>query len=158
MTAAEYGPFEMSLEWKISPKGNSGVIYLIKEEPDSANTYNTGPEMQVLDNDGHADGKIPSHRAGALYDLVTPPDGATKPVGEWNVASIKISKGHIEHWLNGVKLVEYELGSPDWKAKVAASKFGKWPRFGRARRGHIAIQGDHEGALAFRAIRIRELR
>ena len=91
MTVEEFGPFELSLEWKISPNGNSGIIYLIKEDPAAENTYNTGPEMQVLDNDGHPDGKIPSHRAGALYDFVVPPDGAVKPVGEWNEAVVRFT-------------------------------------------------------------------
>ena len=130
MTAEEYGPFELSLEWKISPNGNSGIIYLIKEDAAAENTYNTGPEMQVLDNDGHADGKIPSHRAGALYDLVTPPDGAVKPVGEWNLAVVRFTGSEIEHWLNGTLVSESSYGDDAWKAKVAASKFKQWPLFG----------------------------
>jgi hypothetical protein len=81
-----------------------------------------------------------------------------KPVGDWNAARIVARGPHVEHWLNGVKLVEYELGSPDWEAKVKASKFKDWPHYGRAKRGHIALQGDHEGSLAFRNIRVRELR
>jgi hypothetical protein len=101
MTEEEFGPFELSLQWKISPNGNSGIIYLIKEDPAAENTYNTGPEMQVLDNDGHADGKFPTHRAGALYDFQVPPDGAVKPVGDWNEAVVRFSGSEIEHWLNG---------------------------------------------------------
>ncbi|HEV7690171.1 MAG TPA: DUF1080 domain-containing protein [Hyphomonadaceae bacterium] len=156
MTAAEYGPFEMSLEWKISPKGNSGVIYLIHEEPDSVNTYNTGPEMQVLDNDGHADGKIPSHRAGALYDIETPPDGVVKPVGEWNEARIVFTGSKIEHWLNGQKVSESSYGDEAWKKKVAASKFKQWKGFGTYPGGHIALQ-DHGDKVWYRNIKIKKL-
>jgi hypothetical protein len=156
MTAAEYGPFELSLEWKISPKGNSGIIYLIKEEPDAANTYNTGPEMQVLDNDGHADGKIASHRAGALYDLETPPDGAVKPVGEWNEARVIFTGSKIEHWLNGQKVSESSYGDEAWKKKVAASKFKQWKGFGAYPSGHIALQ-DHGDKVWYRNIKLKNL-
>src|SRR4051812_44594104 len=123
MTVDEFGDFELSLDWKISPKGNSGVIYFVKEFDDAKDTYNSGPEMQVLDNEGHADGKTPSHRAGAIYDLVVPTNAVTKPVGEWNQARIVVRKGHIEHWLNGVKVAESSYGDDAWRATVAASKF-----------------------------------
>jgi len=156
MTAAEYGPFELSLEWKIAPKGNSGVIYLVKEMDGADNTYNTGPEMQVLDNDGHADGKIPSHRAGALYDIETPPDGAVKPVGEWNEARIVFTGARIEHWLNGQKTAESSYGDEAWKKKVAASKFKQWPMFGTLASGHIALQ-DHGDKVWYRNIKIKPL-
>ena len=156
MTAEEYGPFELSLEWKISPNGNSGIIYLIKEDKDAANTYNTGPEMQVLDNDGHADGKIPSHRAGALYDIVVPPDGAVKPVGEWNTAVVRFTGNSIEHVLNGVTVSQSSYGDDAWKAKVAASKFKQWPMFGTFASGHIALQ-DHGDKVWYRNIKIRPL-
>jgi hypothetical protein len=156
MTVEEFGPFELSLDWKISPNGNSGIIYLIKEADDLANTYNTGPEMQVLDNDGHADGKIPSHRAGALYDLETPPDGAVKPVGEWNTAVIRFTGNSIEHVLNGVTVSQSSYGDDAWKAKVAASKFKQWPTFGTFPSGHIALQ-DHGDKVWYRNIKIRPL-
>lgn len=154
MTADEYGPFELSVDWKISPNGNSGIIYLIQEVDGADNTYNSGPEMQVLDNDGHADGKIPSHRAGALYDLETPPDGAVKPVGEWNTAVVKFTGTHIEHWLNGVKVAESSYGDDAWKKKVAASKFKQWPMFGTFPKGHIALQ-DHGNQVWYRNIKIK---
>jgi hypothetical protein len=156
MTVEEYGPFELSLDWKISPNGNSGIIYLIKEDKDATNTYNTGPEMQVLDNDGHADGKIPSHRAGALYDIVVPPDGAVKPVGEWNTAIVRFTGDSIEHVLNGVTVSQSSYGDDAWKAKVAASKFKQWPLFGTFPTGHIALQ-DHGDKVWYRNIKIRAL-
>lgn len=156
MTAEEFGPFELSLEWKIAPNGNSGIIYLVKEADGADNTYNTGPEMQVLDNDGHADGKFPSHRAGALYDIETPPDGAVKPVGEWNEARVVFTGAKIEHWLNGQKVSESSYGDDAWKAKVAASKFKTMPLFGTASSGHIALQ-DHGDRVWYRNIKVKPL-
>ena len=156
MTTEEFGPFELSLEWKISPNGNSGIIYLIKEDPSAENTYNTGPEMQVLDNDGHADGKFPSHRAGALYDIEVPPDGALKPVGEWNTAVVRFTGSEIEHWLNDKLVSESSYGDDAWKAKVAASKFKQWPLFGTFATGHIALQ-DHGDKVWYRNIKIRPI-
>ncbi|RYZ08791.1 MAG: DUF1080 domain-containing protein [Alphaproteobacteria bacterium] len=156
MTVEVYGPFELSYEWKISPNGNSGVIYLIQEDAKAENTYNTGPEMQVLDNDGHADGKIPSHRAGALYDIETPPDGAVKPVGEWNEAVVRFTGSEIEHWLNGKLVSESSYGDDAWKAKVAASKFKQWPLFGTFAKGHIALQ-DHGDKVWYRNIKVRAI-
>jgi hypothetical protein len=156
MTAEEFGPFELSLEWKISPNGNSGIIYLVNEVDGADNTYNSGPEMQVLDNDGHPDGKIPSHRAGALYDFNVPPDGAVKPVGEWNEAVVRFTGSEIEHRLNGVLVAETSYGDDAWKAKVAASKFKQWPPFGTFAKGHIALQ-DHGDKVWYRNIKIRAL-
>ena len=157
ITAEEYGDFELSIDWKISPAGNSGVIYMVKEDDIAPETYNTGPEMQVLDNERHADGKVESHRAGALYDLVAPITAAAKPVGEWNRARIKVSHGKIEHWLNGVKIVESPYGDDAWRKMVAGSKFKDMPLFGKASSGHIALQ-DHGGdPVWFRNIKIRKL-
>jgi hypothetical protein len=156
ITNDEFGDFDLSLEWKISPGGNSGIIYMVKEDPSAKETYNTGPEMQVLDNAGHADGKIPSHRAGALYDLVTPPDNVAKPVGEWNIARVRLQHGKIEHWLNGVKTAESPYGDEAWFKMVAGSKFKDMPLFGKAKVGHIALQ-DHGDKVWYRNIKIRRL-
>lgn len=156
MTEEVFGPFELSLEWKISENGNSGIIYLIQEDEAAPNTYNTGPEMQVLDDDGHPDGQIPSHRAGALYDIEVPPDGATRPVGEWNEAVVRFTGSEIEHWLNGVLVSESSYGDDAWRAKVAGSKFVSMPLFGTFATGHIALQ-DHGDRVWYRNIRIRPL-
>ena len=151
MTQEMFGDFELSFEWRISPKGNSGVMYRVIEE--GGQTYHSGPEYQVLDN---SRGEPPLQRAGALYDLYAPAKDVTRPVGAFNESRIVIRRGRVEHWLNGEKVVEYELGSPEFKAKVAASKFKAWPMFGTASRGHIALQ-NHGDEVAYRSIKIRPL-
>jgi hypothetical protein len=156
ITKEEFGDFDLMFEWKISPKGNSGLIYHIKEGDDLAQTYFTGPEMQVLDNDGHADGKIPTHRAGALYDFVEPPANITRPVGEWNSARVVVRKGRLQHWLNGVKTVDLSYGDDAWRAAVAKTKFKDMPRFGKSLNGHIGLQ-DHGDRVWYRNIKVRKL-
>jgi hypothetical protein len=151
----QFGDFELEIEWKIGEGGNSGIFYRGTEEYE--HIYWTAPEYQLLDDIKGADNKSRLTSAGAAYGLYPSPAGHLKPVGEWNVTRIVAKGAHVEHWLNGFKLLEYELWSPDWEAKVKASKFGEWPRYGRNKKGHLALQGDHDGALAFRSIRIREL-
>ncbi|MGE3525921.1 MAG: DUF1080 domain-containing protein [Gemmatimonadales bacterium] len=151
---SEYANFELELDWKISPKGNSGIMYRVTE--DQPWSYYTGPEMQVLDDAGHPDGASRLTAAGAAYGLYPSPPGIEKPAGEWNHVRIVVNGAHVEHWLNGTRVVEYELWSPDWEARVAASKFKQWPTYGRARRGHIALQ-DHGDWVAYRNIRIKVL-
>jgi hypothetical protein len=151
----EFGDFELEMDWKIGEAGNSGIFYRGTEEYD--HIYWSAPEYQLLDDIKGADNKTRLTCAGAAYAVYPSPAGHLKPVGEWNIARIVANGAHVEHWLNGVKLVDYELWSADWEAKVAASKFVKWPNFGRSKRGHIAMQGDHAGTLAFRNIRIREI-
>src|SRR5437879_3379226 len=151
----EFGDFELELEWKIGEAGNSGIFYRGTEEYD--HIYWTAPEYQLLDNIKGADNKTPLTRAAAVYGLYPAPDGHVKPLGEWNQARIVVKGAHVEHWLNGFLMEQYELWSPDWKEKVKASKFNAWPNYGMAKRGHIALQGDHTGELAFRNIRIRAL-
>jgi hypothetical protein len=157
VTKDEFGDFELSLEWKISEGGNAGIFYRGTEEYE--HIYWSGPEYQLLDNAKADDNKSPLTLAAAAYALYPPAAKAQpKPVGQWNETRITAKGAHVEHWLNGTKAVEYELWSPDWEAKVKASKFKDWPNYGRAKRGHIALQGDHEGTLAFRNIRIREIK
>src|SRR5579864_778819 len=155
MTSDEFGDFELELEWKIGEAGNSGVFYRGTEEYD--HIYWSAPEYQLLDDEKASDNKTRLTCAGAAYAVYPSPPGHLKPVGQWNATRIVARGAHIEHWLNGVKLVDYELGSPDWAARVKISKFAAWPNYGRAKSGHIALQGDHAGSLGFRNIRIREV-
>jgi len=156
VTKDQYGDFELEFDWKLAPGGNAGVLYRGTEEYD--HIYWSAPEYQLLDDAAHADGKNRLTSAGSAYALYPPPAGVVKAAGEWNSSRIVARGAHVEHWLNGKKVVEYELWSPDWEAKVKASKFKDWPNYGRAKKGYIAIQGDHEGELALRNIRIRELK
>ena len=149
----QFGDFELEIEWRIGAAGNSGIFYRGTEEYERI--YWSAPEYQLLDDEKAADNKTRLTCAGACYGLYPSPAGHLKPVGQWNQTRIIARGPHVEHWLNGVKLLEVEQGSADWNAKVAGSKFKDWPNFGKSRRGHLAIQGDHEGALGFRSIRIR---
>jgi hypothetical protein len=151
----EFGDFELEIEWKIGRAGNSGIFYRGTEEYD--HIYWSAPEYQLLDDLEAADNKTRLTCAGAAYAVYPSPAGHLKAVGDWNQTRIVARGAHVEHWLNGVKLVEYELWSSEWEVKVKASKFNNWPNYGRAKRGHLAMQGDHAGALAFRNIRIREI-
>ena len=151
----QFGDFELELEWKIGEAGNSGIFYRGTEEYD--HIYWTAPEYQLLDDLKASDNKTRLTCAGAAYGLYASPEGHLKPVGDWNKTRIVARGAHVEHWLNDVKLLEYELWSAEWEAKVKASKFVDWPHYGRAKQGHIALQGDHEGTLGFRNIRVRTL-
>jgi hypothetical protein len=155
MTKESFANFELELDWKIGEAGNSGIFYRGTEEYD--HVYWSALEYQLLDDLKAEDNKTRLTCAGALYALYPSSAGHLKPIGDWNAARIVARGAHVEHWLNGVKVVDYELWSPDWEAKVKASKFKDWPNFGRAKQGHIALQGDHSGSLAFRNIRIREV-
>jgi hypothetical protein len=150
----EFGSFDFKFDWQVTPGANSGVMYHVSEAEES--TYHTGPEYQVLDNAGHEDGKSPLTSAAACYALYPPSRDVTRPVGEWNEGRILVNGSHVEHWLNGVKLVEYELGSADWNAKVKGSKFNEWPPFGKAARGHLALQ-DHGDRVAYRNLKVKPL-
>jgi hypothetical protein len=155
VTREEFGNFELEFEWKIGKGGNSGVFYRATRE--YSHIYWSGPEYQLLDDANAPDGRNRLTAAASAYALYAPPPGVVRPFDEWNKARIVVNGAHVEHWLNGQKVVEYELSSPEWKAKVAASKFAKYPNYGLAKKGYIGIQGDHDGALALRNIRIRML-
>ncbi len=156
ITTGEYENFDLRLQWKIPPGGNSGVMYHVTEQGEA--TYESGPEMQVLDDAGHPDGRNRLTSAGSDYGLYAAPAGIVNPAGQWNDYRIVVRGPHVEHWMNGVKVVEYELWSEDWQNRVHASKFAQWPIYGLAHRGHIALQGDHPGAVCYRSIRIKVLR
>lgn len=154
ITVDQFTNFELALEWKVAPGGNSGIFFHVSEEEN--NVWETGPEMQILDDERHVDGKSRLTSAGANYALYPPPAGIVKPAGEWNSVRLLVNGNHVKHWLNDTKVVEYELGSPDWEERVRKSKFSTVPRYGRVPTGHIALQ-DHGDWVAFRNIKIRVL-
>lgn len=156
VTADKYGAFELTLDWKVERGGNSGVFYLARNAPQTKNIYETGIEMQVLDNDGHPDGKIPSHRAGSLYDITVPPLSAARPAGSWNHARLRVEQGRIRQWLNGTLTADIPFGNDAWRKRVAASKFASMPLFGTFPNGVIGLQ-DHGEPVAFRNLKIRTL-
>ncbi len=153
-TVEEFDSFELQIEWRIGAGGNSGIFFRVDEKAGWA--WETGPEFQVLDNSLHADGGNPLTSAGADYALHAPLRDVTAPVGFFNRARIVVAGAHVEHWLNDVKIVEYELGSADWLKRVAESKFAGMPRFGRAPKGRIVLQ-DHGDSVWYRNIKIRPL-
>jgi hypothetical protein len=155
VTRDRFGDFELTLDWKISRSGNAGIFYRANENNDKV--YMSGPEYQLVDDASHPDGKNRLTAAAADYGLYAAPAGIVKPANEWNATKIVVRDNHVEHWLNGQKVVEYELGSPDWEAKVKASKFNDWKDYGREKVGYVGIQGDHSGALALRNVRVRAL-
>ena len=155
ITEQQFGDFELYLEWLVGPGGNSGV--LVRAVEGQEEVYHGAPEMQILDDAGHPDGRSPLTSAGSNYGLHGAPHGIVKSAGEWNSSRIVVVNNQVEHWLNGDKVVEYELGSADWLRRVANSKFAQWPEYGRASRGHIGIQ-DHGDRVSFRNLKVREIK
>ena len=155
MPKQQFKNFELQVDWMLGTGGNSGIFYRASEEYD--HIYWTGPEFQLLDDANAPDGKSPLTAAGAAYGLYPAPADIVKPANQWNTARIIVNGTHVEHWQNGKKLLEYTLGSPDWEAKVKASKFNAWAHYGRLEKGYIGFQGDHDGVLSLRNIKIREL-
>lgn len=152
VTVDQFENFELAFDWMVKPASNSGVFYRVTE--DSTAVWHSAPEYQILDNAGHEDGKKAETSAGSIYALYAPARDVTRKPGEWNQARIVVKGAHVEHWLNGVKLVECEIGSPDWNARVMQSKFKAYPQFAKAPRGFIAIQ-DHGDWVSYRNIKIR---
>jgi hypothetical protein len=159
ITTDQYGDFELILQYKTAPKANSGIIYRVTEKHGAS--YQTGPEFQILDDAGHSLKPTDAHSAGALYDMYSPAEGK-KTSADWNDARIYIRNGVIQHWLNGVKVVDVVAfdsagkATPEWKAKIAAGKFKDTDGFGVQPKGHIALQ-EHGDEVAFRNIKIRDL-
>jgi hypothetical protein len=157
VTNKEYENYELVLEWRISERGNSGIIFNIKEEQKFSNTYNTGLEMQVLDNISASDNKQENHLAGLLYDIYgTAALSKPKPVGEWNKARILQNKGHLLFFFNGIQTLDVQQGSEAWKRLIANSKFKTWKDFATSPKGKIAFQ-DHGYEVAFRNVKIKPL-
>ncbi len=156
MTDGQYENYELNLEWKIANCGNSGIIFNVVEGDKYDYVWQTGPEMQILDNACHPDARIETHRAGDLYDMIACKYETVKAANQWNQVRLIINNGKAEHWLNGKKLVEYEMFTDKWKEMIANSKFKDMPDFGKARKGHISLQ-DHGDRVSFRNIKIKEL-
>ena len=148
--------YELSLEWKIADCGNSGIMFNVNESDQYSTPWRTGPEIQVLDNKCHPDNKLENHRAGSLYDMIAPSEPAVNPANEWNQIRLIINNGKTEHWQNGVKIVEYEMFTDEWKNMIANSKFKDMKGFGVYKKGRIALQ-DHSDPVWFRNIKIRKL-
>ncbi len=155
VSTATYGNFEVEFEWKVSKGGNAGFFYRGTREYDYI--YWSAPEYQILDDARHPDGANRLTSAAAAYALYSAPAGIVSPADEWNQARVVVNGEHVEHWLNGLRVVMYELWSKDWKEKLAASKFAKYPHYGLAKQGLLGIQGDHAGSLSIRNMRIRSL-
>lgn len=157
ITDASFENYHFVVEWKVAPKANSGIIFNVQDDAKYEHTWHTGPEMQVLDNDGHPDGKIKTHRAGNLYDLIAGPDDPVKPVGEWNKAEIILNHGKLELKMNDVTVVTTTMWDDNWKQMVAKSKFKTKPDFAVFQSGHIGLQ-DHGDRVWFRNIKVRKLK
>jgi hypothetical protein len=156
VTDEEYENYHLSLEWKVSDSANSGIIFNIKEDPKYKNSWYTGLEMQVLDDNGHPDRQYVSHRAGCLYDLIPVSKSTVKPAGQWNKAEIVLNKGDLKLYLNGVNVVSTTLWNDDWKKLVAGSKFKDMPAFATYKIGRLGLQ-DHGNKVWFRNIKIQKL-
>ncbi len=165
VTDKEYENFELEFEFKIPKGSNSGVVYKIIDSPDIKSTYMSGPEYQVIDDKGYVDGEGKPYKlkdtqmTGANYDMIPPSDmAATKAPGEWNKGRIVVNNNHVEHYLNGKKVVDYEYGSDNWKQLVAKSKFANWPYATAHTKGKIALQNHSpKEQVWYRNIQIREL-
>jgi hypothetical protein len=156
VTNDEYDNFDLKLEWKIDTSGNSGIMFYVHEDTAYKRPYWTGPEMQVLDNNGHPDAKIIKHRAGDLYDLISSSKETVKPALEWNQVEIKCVDGKLDFYLNGENNVSTQMWDDNWKKMIAGSKFKQWPGFGTFKKGRICLQ-DHGNNVWFRNIKIKKL-
>ena len=157
VTDKEYTNYHLKLDWKVAPGSNSGIIFFVHEDPAKYGaTYSTGLEMQVIDNDGHDDGKIQKHRAGDLYDIIKSSSEPVKPVGQWNTAEIITKNGSLELRLNGVKIVTTTLWDANWTTLLNQSKFADWKGFATYKKGKIALQ-DHGDDVWYRNVMIKEL-
>jgi hypothetical protein len=157
ITKDTYEDFDFSVDFMLSDTSNSGILYLVKEEADTPIWHNA-PEFQLLDDATYVEMGVvtPAQLTGSNYDMHAAPENYMNPIGEWNTARVRKEGAHVEHWLNGNKVIEYDLWTPEWEALVAQSKFKDYPGYGRAKVGHIGLQ-DHGHLVRFRNIKIREL-
>jgi hypothetical protein len=159
ITKDQYGNFELSVDFMISDSANSGIFYLVIEEKDSAIWHNA-PEFQIIDNDTWAkmdpNFNMDTHRTGDNYDMESSAGLYMKPIGEWNTARLVYNNGHVEHWLNGNKCLEYEIGSPKWKEQLAKSKFKGYPQYAMTKKGYVGLQ-DHGHEVRFKNVKIRNI-
>lgn len=154
LTIEQFEDFELKIDWRVAPGGNSGIMYRVTETEGAP--YLTGPEYQVLDNAKHGDGKNPKTSSGSIYAVYPPSKDVSKPAGEWNSAKIVAKGRKIEHWLNGEKVAEAEIGSEDWAKRIAESKWKGAKRFAQEPKGHIDLQ-DHGDKVEYKNIKIRVL-
>lgn len=154
-TTETFDNFELRLQWAIAPGGNSGMFFFVREGVEDR-IWKVAPEMQFMDDATHEDGIELSHRSGGLYDLYAPRCNALKPPGEYNDVRLIVDHGHVEHWLNGYRVVEYDLDSADFSSHLAHSKFRDLQQFAVSHSGYLALQ-DHGDAIRFRNIRVRRL-
>lgn len=153
-TKEMYSDFDFRFEWKISPGGNSGIIFLSRKGDGAP--YMSGPEYQILDDSKHRDGGNPKTSAGSLYALIAAQGKTLKPVGDWNTGRIVKDGDNLQHWVNGKKVVETTIGDDKWNAMVAGSKFKNWEQFGKTKKGHIVLQ-DHNDQVWYRNLKIKDL-
>jgi len=154
---AEYENFELSVEWKISKAGNSGIIFYVNDNPEKYKySWHTGIETQVADNKENEDGQIQKHRAGDLYDLISISKEVVKPAGEWNKTIVLVNNGILNIFVNDEQVITTKLWNDNWKKLVAQSKFKEWPDFGTFKKGHIVLQ-DHGADVWFKDIKIKRL-
>jgi hypothetical protein len=157
ITTREFGNFDLILEYKVSRGGNSGILYHVVEDPKYKYDYETGPEFQLLDDGGWEGELKEEQKAGSSYDMyAAPASKKVNPAGEWNSARIVYSNGHVEHWLNGEKVVEFDENSDEFKTRLSNSKWKDYPDWNKSKTGAISLQ-DHGAPVYFRNIRIKEL-
>jgi hypothetical protein len=155
ITNDQYENFELSIDWKLTPYGNSGILYLVSEQ--YKEPYLSGPEYQIIDDKGYPEKLQDWQTTGANYAMDPPKTNAAKPIGEWNHTVIIVNKGHVEHWLNNIKVVEYNLWTDEWKKHKMEGKWKDAPGYGSNKKGHICLQ-DHGSEIWFKNIKLRELK
>jgi hypothetical protein len=155
VTVEQFDNFELLIDWRIAEGGNSGIMYRVSET--AREPHLTGPEVQLLDNPRHPEvRRNPARGSGACYDLYAPTRDVSRPPGEWNTLRLLVNGSRVEHWLNGSKILEYEIGSPDWQQRLARSKWRTEPGFARNAKGHLCLQ-EHNSSAQFRNIKLRSL-